>query len=44
MEQAISLAEFNRRIAGALTAPALRSVWITAETVDVRTAGGHMYI
>lgn len=44
MEQAISLAEFNRRIAGALTAPALRSVWITAETVDVRTAGGHMYM
>ena len=43
-EQAISLSEFNRRIAGALAAPSLRSVWVTAETVDVRVSNGHMYM
>lgn len=44
MEQAITLSEFNRRIGAALAAPALRSVWITAETVDVRVSNGHMYM
>lgn len=44
MEQAITLSEFNRRIGAALAAPALRSVWVTAETVDVRVSNGHMYM
>ena len=43
-EQAISLSEFNRRIGAAMAAPELRGVWVTAETVDVRTSGGHMYM
>lgn len=41
---AITLAEFNRRIGAAIAAPDLRGVWVTAETVDVRTSGGHMYL
>lgn len=44
MEQAISLSEFNRRIKSAVEQPALRSVWVMAETVDVRSSGGHLYM
>ncbi|MDE6498624.1 MAG: exodeoxyribonuclease VII large subunit [Muribaculaceae bacterium] len=44
MEQAITLSQFNRRIVDAMATPALRSVWVTAETVDVRVSNGHMYM
>ena len=44
MEQAITLSQFNRRIVEAMAAPALRSVWVTAETVDVRVSNGHLYM
>ena len=44
MEQAITLSQFNRRIVEAMATPALRSVWVTAETVDVRVSNGHMYM
>ncbi len=42
---AISLAELNRRLGYAIsTAPGLNGVWVTAETSDVRTSGGHCYM
>ncbi len=44
MEQAITLSQFNRRIVEAMATPGLRSVWVTAETVDVRVSNGHMYM
>ncbi len=41
----ITLLEFQQRIAAVITATAaLRDVWITAETSDVRTSGGHCYL
>lgn len=43
--QAITLLELNRRITQAIAvSPGLQSVWITAETSDVRTSGGHCYM
>ena len=42
---AISLSEFNSRLAAAVNnRPALTSVWITAETADLRVSGGHCYM
>lgn len=42
---ALTLAQLNSRIAGALAvAPDLNEVWITAETSDVRSSGGHCYM
>lgn len=42
---AISLSELNMRVASAINRSAgLREVWITAETSDVRTSGGHCYM
>ena len=44
-ENAISLLELNRRIGAALSiAPGLDNVWVTAETSDVRSTGGHCYM
>ena len=44
-ENPISLLELNRRITRALTAmPGLENVWVTAETSDLRTSGGHCYM
>lgn len=42
--QAVTLSEFNRRLGAALAVPGLRSVWVTAETADVRVSNGHMYM
>ena len=43
--QAVPLAEFNRRLAGAVkAAPGLSGVWVVAETSDVRVSGGHCYM
>ncbi len=43
--QAISLEELTRRVTRSLAAaPGLDGVWITAETSDVRTSGGHCYM
>lgn len=43
--QAMPLAEFNRRLAGAVkAAPGLSGVWVVAETSDVRVSGGHCYM
>ena len=43
--QAITLSELNRRVSQAINAtPGLGNVWITAETSDVRTSGGHCYM
>lgn len=43
--QAVPLAEFNRRLAGAVKAtPGLSGVWVVAETSDVRVSGGHCYM
>lgn len=42
---AITLVELNRRITSAITtAQGLQGVWITAETSDLRTSGGHCYM
>lgn len=44
-DTAITLLEFNRRIAAAVTAaPGTRQVWVVAETSDVRSSGGHCYL
>lgn len=44
-ENAISLLELNRRVGAALSiAPCLDNVWITAETSDLRSTGGHCYM
>lgn len=44
-EQAISLLELNRRVTSAIAvAPGLQGVWITAETSDLRSSGGHCYM
>lgn len=44
-QSAISLYELSRRITNAIAvAPDLQGVWITAETSDVRTSGGHCYM
>lgn len=42
--KAMTLGEYNRLIVGAMQAPGLRAQWVTAETVDVRRSGGHMYM
>lgn len=43
--EAISLLELNRRVTSAIAvAPGLQSVWITAETSDLRSSGGHCYM
>lgn len=43
--QAITLSELNRRVSQAINAtPGLGNVWITAETSDVRSSGGHCYM
>ncbi|MCM1067544.1 MAG: exodeoxyribonuclease VII large subunit [Muribaculaceae bacterium] len=42
---AISLGEFCRRISRTIAAtPGLTDIWITAETSDVRSSGGHCYM
>ena len=44
-EQAISLLELNRRVTSAIAvAPGLQGVWVTAETSDLRSSGGHCYM
>lgn len=43
--ETLSLAQLTRRISSALAvAPGLNNVWVTAETSDVRTSGGHCYM
>jgi len=43
--EAISLLELNRRVTSAIAvAPGLQGVWITAETSDLRSSGGHCYM
>lgn len=44
MEQALTLSQYNRLIVDAMQSPGLRARWVTAETVDVRRSGGHMYL
>lgn len=42
---AITLAELNRRLTRAIAAmPGLNDVWVTAETSDLRSTGGHCYM
>lgn len=42
---AITLLQLNERVQATLnTAPALAGVWVTAETSDVRSSGGHCYM
>ncbi|MCH5221431.1 MAG: exodeoxyribonuclease VII large subunit [Muribaculaceae bacterium] len=42
---AISLSELTQRITATIaTNPSLTNVWITAETSDVRSSGGHCYM
>lgn len=44
-QQAITLLELNRRITSAISvSPGLQSVWVTAETSDLRCSGGHCYM
>ncbi len=43
--RAISLEELTQRVSRAVnSAPGLSAVWVTAETSDVRTSGGHCYM
>lgn len=43
--QAITLSELNRRVSQAINlTPGLANVWITAETSDLRSSGGHCYM
>lgn len=43
--QAITLLELNRRVGSAIAvAPGLQGVWITAQTSDLRSSGGHCYM
>lgn len=43
--QSITLLELNRRVTSAIAVtPALQGVWITAETSDLRSSGGHCYM
>lgn len=43
--QPIPLSELTRRLGAAVaTAPGTHEVWVTAETSDVRTSGGHCYM
>lgn len=42
---AITLLQLNERVAATLAAtPSLTGVWVTAETSDVRSSGGHCYM
>lgn len=44
-QYALTLAQLNRRITEALAVtPGLNDVWITAETSDLRSSGGHCYM
>ena len=41
----VSLRELNQRLSRAITsAPGLTDVWVTAETSDLRSSGGHCYM
>ncbi len=43
--QAYTLLQFNTLISRAIAAmPHVQNVWVTAETFDVRTSGGHCYL
>lgn len=43
--QSITLLELNRRVTSAIAVtPGLQGVWITAETSDLRSSGGHCYM
>lgn len=45
LSPAISLREFNARLGAAVNdRPGLSSVWVTAETADLRVSGGHCYM
>ncbi len=45
MNEPLSLLELNSRISSVVAAdPALRDVWVTAETGDLRVSGGHCYL
>jgi len=45
LSPAIGLREFNSRLAAAVNdRPALTSVWVVAETADLRVSGGHCYM
>lgn len=44
MNSPLSLSQLNRRIAQALTQPALQSVWVVAELSDLRVNHGHCYM
>ena len=45
LSPAISLREFNARLGAAVNdRPGLSSVWVTAETADLRVSGGHCYL
>lgn len=44
-QQAYTLLEFNSRLSRAVaSASDLQNAWVTAETSDVRTSGGHCYL
>ena len=45
MNEALTLLELNSRISATVAADAaLRDVWVTAETGDLRVSGGHCYL
>lgn len=45
MDKAYTLQEFNNRISGLVAScREVQSVWVTAETSDVRMSGGHCYL
>ncbi len=41
---AITLRQFNERIARLVNTPAMHNVWVTAELLDVAVRGGHCYM
>ena len=41
---ALTLLEFNRRVARLMQHESVQRCWIVAETSDVRVSGGHCYL
>lgn len=45
MVDAITITDLNQRLSNAIAvAPDVRNVWVTGETSDVRSSGGHCYL
>ncbi|MDE6097601.1 MAG: exodeoxyribonuclease VII large subunit [Muribaculaceae bacterium] len=42
--EAMTLTEVSRRLSDAVTGAGINDVWITAETSDLRSSGGHCYM